>query len=173
MYGLSLLLVLVFAPRGFFSGYSGFPLFSNTNISKFRFDLDYCQVLYHEPLAREIVQLLPLLLTLNKFLYFYFARAEKAFALTGIYSHVIMCTGADARSGNCHSFSPPPESVSGAVVSVGVFRNQSSRLPFNHNDTLACKSPSQTVYRTWDKTFIPLQNTGANRMNKTIVSLLA
>ena len=35
----------------FFSGYSGFPLFSKTNISKFQFDLDYCQALYHEPLA--------------------------------------------------------------------------------------------------------------------------
>ena len=36
--GLSLLLVLFFAPRGFFSGYSGFPLSSKTNISKFQFD---------------------------------------------------------------------------------------------------------------------------------------
>ena len=37
--GLSLL-VLALAPRGFFSGYSGFPLSSKTNISKFQFDLD-------------------------------------------------------------------------------------------------------------------------------------
>ena len=36
--GLSLLLVLVLAPRGFLSGYSGFPLSSKTNISKFQFD---------------------------------------------------------------------------------------------------------------------------------------
>ena len=43
----------------FFSGYSGVPLFSNTNISKFQFDLDYCQALYHEPLARVIVQAVP------------------------------------------------------------------------------------------------------------------
>ena len=50
----------------FFSGYSGFPLSSKTNISKFQFDLDYCQALYHEPLAREIAQALPVLLTLNK-----------------------------------------------------------------------------------------------------------
>ena len=50
----------------FFSGYSGFPLSSKTNISKFKFDLDYCQALYHEPLAREIAQALPVLLTLNK-----------------------------------------------------------------------------------------------------------
>ena len=50
----------------FFSEYSGFPLSSNTNISKFQFDLDYCQALYHEPLAREIAQALPVLLTLNK-----------------------------------------------------------------------------------------------------------
>ena len=43
----------------FFSGYSGFPLSSKTNISKFQFDLDYCQALYHEPLAQVIVQALP------------------------------------------------------------------------------------------------------------------
>ena len=53
----------------FFSGYSGFPLSSKTNISKFQFDLDYCQALYHEPLAREIAQALPVLLTLNKLHY--------------------------------------------------------------------------------------------------------
>ena len=50
----------------FFSRYSGFPLSSKTNISKFQFDLDYCQALYHEPLAREIAQALPVLLRLNK-----------------------------------------------------------------------------------------------------------
>ena len=49
--------------KRFFSGYSGFPFSSKTNISKFQFDLDYCQALYHEPLAREIVQALPMLLT--------------------------------------------------------------------------------------------------------------
>ena len=43
----------------FFSGYSGFPLSSNTNISKFQFDLDYCQVLYRKPLARVIAQAIP------------------------------------------------------------------------------------------------------------------
>ena len=52
----------------FFSGYSGFPLSSKTNISKFQFHLDYCQALYHEPLAREIAQALPVLWTLNVFL---------------------------------------------------------------------------------------------------------
>ena len=35
----------------FFSGYSGFPLSSKTNIFKFQFDLVYFQALYHEPLA--------------------------------------------------------------------------------------------------------------------------
>ena len=45
--------------RRFFSGYSGFPLSSKTKISKFEFYLDYCQALYHEPLARVIVQALP------------------------------------------------------------------------------------------------------------------
>ena len=43
----------------FFSGYSGFPLSPKTNISKFQFNLDYCQALYHEPLARVIAQALP------------------------------------------------------------------------------------------------------------------
>ena len=57
--GLSLLLALYSAPRGFFSGYSGFPLSSKTNIAKFQFDLDYSQVLCHEPLAWVIAQVLP------------------------------------------------------------------------------------------------------------------
>ena len=45
----------------FFTGYSSFPLSSKTNISnlKFQFDLDYCQALYHEPLARVIALALP------------------------------------------------------------------------------------------------------------------
>ena len=46
-------------PKRFFSGYYDFPLSSKTNISKFQFDLDYCQALYHEPLARVIAQALP------------------------------------------------------------------------------------------------------------------
>ena len=45
--------------REVFSGYSGFPLSSKTNISKFQFDLDYCLALYHEPLARVIAKALP------------------------------------------------------------------------------------------------------------------
>ena len=43
----------------FFSGFSGFPLSSKTNISKFQFDQDYCQALYHEPLAWVIAKALP------------------------------------------------------------------------------------------------------------------
>ena len=43
----------------FFSGYSGFLLSSKTNISKFQFDLDYCQALNHEPLARVMAQAVP------------------------------------------------------------------------------------------------------------------
>ena len=43
----------------FFSGYSGFPLSSETNNSKFQFDLDSCQALYHEPLARVMARALP------------------------------------------------------------------------------------------------------------------
>ena len=48
--GLNLLLVLSFAPRGFFSGYSGFPLSSKTNASKFQFDQESNQV-DEEPLC--------------------------------------------------------------------------------------------------------------------------
>ena len=42
----------------FFSGYSGFPLSSKTNISKFQFDLDV-RHLSHGPLAWVIAQALP------------------------------------------------------------------------------------------------------------------
>ena len=42
-----------------FSGFSGFPLCSKTSISKFQFDLDYCQALNHEPLARVMAQAVP------------------------------------------------------------------------------------------------------------------
>ena len=63
----------------FFSGYSGFPLSSKTNISKFHFDLDYYQIFYHEPLAQVIAQALPVLdieFTLN--LHFNYAgRSEE------------------------------------------------------------------------------------------------
>ena len=55
--------------KRFFSGYSGFPLSSKTNIFKFHFDLDYCQALYHKLLALEVVQALPVLFTLNVNLY--------------------------------------------------------------------------------------------------------
>ena len=58
--GLNLLLVLYSAPRGFSPGTQVFPSpSSNTNISKFQFDLDYCLAFYHEPLARVIAQALP------------------------------------------------------------------------------------------------------------------
>ena len=60
--GLSLLLVLRPCSEKFFFGYNGFPLPSKTHISKFQFDLNYCQALYHEPLAREIAQALSVLL---------------------------------------------------------------------------------------------------------------
>ena len=42
-----------------FSGYSSFPVSSKTSTSKFQFNLDYCQALYHKPLARVIAQALP------------------------------------------------------------------------------------------------------------------
>ena len=54
--GLSLLLVLFLALRGFSPGTPVFPSPQKPNISKFQFDLDYCQALYHEPLAWVIVQ---------------------------------------------------------------------------------------------------------------------
>ena len=42
--GLSLLLILSLALRGFFSGYSGFPLSLKTNTFKFQFDLERTDV---------------------------------------------------------------------------------------------------------------------------------
>ena len=46
--------------------YSGFPPFIKTNISKFQFDLDYCQAHYHEPPAREIAQALLRVIDIKK-----------------------------------------------------------------------------------------------------------
>ena len=57
--------------REVLSGYSSFPLSSKANIPKFQFDLDYCQALYHEPIAREIAQALPVLLAFKKLLFFH------------------------------------------------------------------------------------------------------
>jgi len=53
---MSLLLVLYSAPRGFSPGTPVFPSHHKTNISKFQFDLDYRQALYHEPQAQVIAQ---------------------------------------------------------------------------------------------------------------------
>ena len=65
--GLSLLLILFLAPRGFSPGAL---VFSSPQKPTFPFDVDqYCQARYHEPLAREIAQALPVLLTLNKSVY--------------------------------------------------------------------------------------------------------
>ena len=69
--GLSLMLVLVLAPRGFSSGTPVFPspqkpTFPNSNSIR----IINCQALYHEPLAREIVQTLSVSLTLNKLPYY-------------------------------------------------------------------------------------------------------
>jgi len=55
---LSLLLVLFSALRGFSPGTLVFPS-PHEQSSKFQFDLDYCQALYHQPLARVIAQALP------------------------------------------------------------------------------------------------------------------
>ena len=60
--GLCLLLVVVLALRDY----------SKTNISKFQFDLNYCQALYHENLAQETAQALRVLLTLDKLLHLTF-----------------------------------------------------------------------------------------------------
>ena len=51
----------------FFSGYSGFPLSAKTNISKLiPIQSGMLERLIHEPLAREIGQLLLTLSSLNK-----------------------------------------------------------------------------------------------------------
>ena len=53
----------------FFCRYCTFPLSLKSNICKFQFDLDYCQVLYHVPLTWQIAPAVPLLMTLNQLLY--------------------------------------------------------------------------------------------------------
>ena len=53
-------------------GTSVFPSPQKPTFCKFQFDLDYCQALSHEPLALEIVQGLPVLLTLNSITLLYF-----------------------------------------------------------------------------------------------------
>jgi len=63
----------------FFSGYFGFPLSSKANISKFQFDPDYCQALYHEPLAQVIAQALPVFGTKFAFTFFFFKPMFFAF----------------------------------------------------------------------------------------------
>ena len=85
--GLSLLLVLFLAPRGFFPGTPVFPLSSKTNISKFQFDLDYCQALYHEPLTRVIARALPVFDVKFTFIYLFYAPS-----CTFINLHTPSCT---------------------------------------------------------------------------------
>ena len=51
--GLSLLLVLYSAPRGFPLGTPVFPSPQKPIFQKFQFNPDYCQALNHEPLAHE------------------------------------------------------------------------------------------------------------------------
>ena len=55
--GLSLSLVLFLSPRGFSLSTPVFPSPQKLT-SKFQFDLDYCQALNHEPVARVIAQAL-------------------------------------------------------------------------------------------------------------------
>ena len=55
----------------FSSGYSGFPVYSKTSISKFQFDLDYCPALYHELLACVIAQALPVFDIKFTYIYIY------------------------------------------------------------------------------------------------------
>ena len=77
--GLSLLLFLIFATRGFSLGTPVFPSPQIPTFPNSKFDLDYCQALYHKPLAWEIVQALSMLLTLNKLLYFTLVRLKVRF----------------------------------------------------------------------------------------------
>ena len=68
--GLSLLLVLVPAPRGFSPGTPVFPSPQKPTLLNSNSIWIIVKHFYHEPLAREIVQALPVLLTLNKLLTF-------------------------------------------------------------------------------------------------------
>ena len=62
--GLSLLLVLILAQRSSSPGTQVFLSHEKKKRFCFQFNLDYCQALYHDPQAWEIVQALPVLLTL-------------------------------------------------------------------------------------------------------------
>ena len=50
------------------------PIFSGKVPFPDQFDLDYCQAFYHEPLAREIAEAIPVLLTLDKLFQSLFCR---------------------------------------------------------------------------------------------------
>ena len=66
--GLSLLLVLAL-PRGFFSGFSGFPPFTKTNISKFHFDQDIHTGLVWKPAKADVASALNIVIYLFSFSY--------------------------------------------------------------------------------------------------------
>ena len=68
----------------FFSGYSGFPLSSKTNISKFQFDLDF----NHEPLARVIAQAIPVFDI--KFAFTFYIYITGSSANVAFHCHVIL-----------------------------------------------------------------------------------
>ena len=63
------LLVFFLAPRSFSPGDPVYHSPQETNISKFQLDLDICQALNHEPLARVIAQALPVF---DIYFYIYF-----------------------------------------------------------------------------------------------------
>ena len=73
IFGLSLLLFLFLAPRGFSPGTPVFPspqkpTFPNSN------SIWNCQTLYHEPLARVIAQALPVFDIKLAFTFFFFTK---------------------------------------------------------------------------------------------------
>ena len=84
--GLSLLVVLFLAPRGFSPGILTLPLSSLTKVSKFQFDLDYCQSLYHESMTPVIAQALPVIyikFALTFFWRFVITRVNSLYELEG------------------------------------------------------------------------------------------
>ena len=54
-----------------------FSPISKTSINKFQFDLDYCQALHHEPLAREIAQVLLTLNLITVFIYLFITLSPR------------------------------------------------------------------------------------------------
>ena len=91
--------VLFLAHRGFSPGTPVFPL--KTDISKFQFDLDYCQALCHEPLARMIAQVLPVFDIKRTFTFLQLDNRQKTNCSVFKFLHRIFLDFRQGEQSNC------------------------------------------------------------------------